>query len=56
MTIERMRIAAVGFMPAQLEPGILYVSKKYRTAAHLCACGCGEKVRTQLGSLVSPRP
>ena len=51
MTTERMRLEAVEFMPAQLEPGILYVSKKYRTAAHLCACGCGEKVRTQLGDL-----
>jgi hypothetical protein len=51
MTVERMRLQAVEFMPAQLEPGVLYVSKKYRTAAHLCACGCGEKVRTQLGKL-----
>jgi hypothetical protein len=49
--IERMRLEAVQFMPAQLEPGVLYVSEKYRTAAHLCACGCGEKVRTQLGDL-----
>lgn len=39
----------VEFMPKALEPGILYVSKKYGTAAHLCACGCGEKVRTPLG-------
>jgi hypothetical protein len=49
--IERIGLEAVEFMPAQLQPGILYVSKKYRTAAHLCACGCGEKVRTQLGDL-----
>lgn len=49
--IERMRLEAVEFMPAQLQPGVLYVSEKYRTAAHLCACGCGEKVRTQLGDL-----
>src|SRR3546814_3075153 len=49
--IERIRLEAVEFMPAQLEPGVLYVSEKYRTAAHLCACGCGEKVRTQLGDL-----
>jgi hypothetical protein len=39
----------VEFMPKVLEPGILYVSEKYRTAAHLCACGCGEKIRTPLG-------
>ncbi|WP_422126226.1 DUF6527 family protein [Vibrio fluvialis] len=35
-------------MPKQLEPGILYVSKEFHTAAHLCACGCGSKVRTPL--------
>ncbi|WP_406693857.1 DUF6527 family protein [Sphingomonas cannabina] len=36
-------------MPAQIEPGILYVSEEFETAAHLCACGCGSKVRTPLG-------
>ena len=36
-------------MPARLEPGVLYVSQEYETAAHLCACGCGSKVRTPLG-------
>ena len=51
MTIEHMRLEAVEFMPVHLEPGILYASKKYRTAAHLCACGCGEKIRTQLGDI-----
>jgi len=35
-------------MPAQLEPGVLYVSEEFETAAHLCACGCGSKVRTPL--------
>jgi len=48
---ERIRLEVVEFMPTQLEPGVLYVSEKYRTSAHLCACGCGEKVRTQLGNL-----
>ena len=51
MMIKHIRLETVEFMPAQLEPGILYVSEKYRTSAHLCACGCGEKVRTQLGNL-----
>ena len=36
-------------MPKVLEPGVLYVSQEFKTAAHLCACGCGEKVRTPLG-------
>ncbi|WID99529.1 DUF6527 family protein [Bosea vestrisii] len=36
-------------MPKQLEPGVLYVSEKYGAVAHLCACGCGAKIRTPLG-------
>ena len=36
-------------MPKELKPGILYVSREFGTAAHLCACGCGSKVRTPLG-------
>ena len=36
-------------MPKQLEPGVLYVSEEFCTAAHLCACGCGSKIRTPLG-------
>ena len=36
-------------MPSSLEEGILYVSKEFETAAHLCACGCKQKVRTPLG-------
>ena len=36
-------------IPAILENGILYISKKYGIAMHLCACGCGEKTATPLG-------
>ena len=36
-------------MPRELEPGVLYVSDEFETAAHLCACGCGSKIRTPLG-------
>ncbi|MES2674359.1 MAG: DUF6527 family protein [Pseudomonadota bacterium] len=35
-------------MPKELASGVLYVSKEFNTAAHLCACGCGAKVRTPL--------
>jgi hypothetical protein len=34
--------------PRQLEPGRLYVSVRFSTAAHLCACGCGREVITPL--------
>jgi hypothetical protein len=50
MKLETISSRHVEFMPKQLEPGILYVSEKYGTAAHLCACGCGAKIRTPLGS------
>jgi hypothetical protein len=34
--------------PGELEPGRLYVSVKFSTAAHLCACGCRREVVTPL--------
>ena len=36
-------------MPQGLSPGVLYVSEEFGAVAHLCACGCGTKVRTPLG-------
>lgn len=45
----KIELRHVEFMPKVLEPNVLYVSEKYRTAAHLCACGCGDKIRTPLG-------
>lgn len=39
----------VEFIPERLEGGILYVSYRYKTAVHKCACGCGEEVVTPLG-------
>lgn len=50
MKLDRIKLQRVEFMPKQLEPGILYVSEKYRAVAHLCACGCGAKIRTPLGT------
>lgn len=44
----KIRLKRVRAMPARLEPGVLYVSEEFETAAHLCACGCGSKVRTPL--------
>lgn len=39
----------VEFIPEHLEEGILYVSYRYKTVVHKCACGCGEEVVTPLG-------
>jgi hypothetical protein len=36
----------VQHLPDALEPGVLYVSMEYATAAHRCCCGCGEEVVT----------
>ena len=36
-------------MPGKLDPGVLYVSEQLGAAAHLCACGCGSRVRTPIG-------
>jgi len=45
----RIRLQRVHYMPKELEPGALYVSEEFGTAAHLCPCGCGSKIRTPLG-------
>lgn len=36
-------------MPKTLEAGTLYVSEEFGAVAHLCACGCGAKIRTPIG-------
>lgn len=46
----RIELKHVKQMPGHLDPGILYVSLEFGTAQHLCACGCGSKVRTPLGA------
>lgn len=38
----------VDSVPEPPEAGVLYISLKYETAIHLCACGCGTKVVTPL--------
>ena len=38
----------VDVFPKTLEAGKLYISRKFKTAAHLCCCGCGNKVITPL--------
>lgn len=49
MKVSAITLQRVEYMPKELQPGILYVSDKFGTAAHLCACGCGQKIRTPLG-------
>lgn len=37
-------------MPEILDRDILYVSEEFNSVAHLCACGCGTKIRTPIGA------
>lgn len=46
--IERIRTEFVEFIPKTPAGGILYVSRRFNTATHLCCCGCGNKVVTPL--------
>jgi hypothetical protein len=45
---QRFELRKVQYMPAKLDPGVLYVADAFGAAAHLCACGCGTIVRTPL--------
>lgn len=47
--MKTFSVHRVKYMPKELSQGILYVSKEYAVAGHLCACGCGTKVITPLG-------
>jgi hypothetical protein len=44
--IKQLQHRFVDLIPDKTEPGILYVSMEYATAAHRCCCGCGEEVVT----------
>jgi len=46
MSPQRLDAQFVDYIPEKLQPGIIYISKRYRTASHLCACGCGLEVTT----------
>ncbi|MBI6666608.1 hypothetical protein B1F73_21735 [Pseudomonas syringae] len=46
MTIKSLTPQFVESFPQKLEPGELYLAMDFATAAHLCACGCGNKVIT----------
>ena len=45
----KFELQRVHYMPKELKAGILYVSEEFGIAIHLCACGCGSKIKTPLG-------
>jgi hypothetical protein len=46
--LNSIRPEFVDSAPLSLSPGVLYISERFKTALHLCPCGCGEKVITPL--------
>ncbi len=42
--MKTLKVEFVEFIPELLSEGILYISMKYKTARHKCACGCGNIV------------
>jgi hypothetical protein len=46
MRYTKLEHRFVQYIPEQLEPGVIYISMEYATAAHSCCCGCGEQVIT----------
>jgi hypothetical protein len=48
MKVQSLRPEYADFIPRELREGVLYISKKYGTASHLCCCGCGTKIVTPL--------
>lgn len=38
----------VSIIPERIDQGILFISMDYKTAIHLCACGCGSEIVTPL--------
>src|SRR5882724_4175862 len=48
MRQSNLRPEVVEFIPERLNEGTIYISRRYRTASHLCCCGCGLEVVTPL--------
>lgn len=40
MKLNEIKPVYCDTIPKDLEEGVLYISKQYNTAIHLCACGC----------------
>ncbi len=45
---HRLNHKYVEFIPKVLDEGVLYISRRFNTASHLCCCGCSFKVVTPL--------
>lgn len=41
---ESFKLVSCEFIPSDLQSCNFYYSSRFRTSAHLCACGCGSKI------------
>lgn len=48
MKVSALQPKYVDFIPKILDDGVLYVSRRFSTASHHCACGCGTKIVTPI--------
>lgn len=48
--LHRLEAEFVEYVPDKLQSGILYISRRFSTASHLCCCGCGLEVVTPLNA------
>lgn len=46
--MKEFKYKFVDIVPDTIDPGILYISTEYKTAIHICPCGCGNEVVTPL--------
>lgn len=45
-----IKIKFFKFIPDNLEENVLYVSKEFETAIHLCGCGCKTEICTPINN------
>jgi hypothetical protein len=48
MKTATLRPLYVESFPKVLEDGVLYISRSFSTACHLCCCGCGTRIVTPI--------
>ena len=48
--LQEISSVFVDQIPGDLEHGKLYICERYEVCVHLCACGCGVKTVTPLGT------
>ncbi|MEE4197348.1 MAG: DUF6527 family protein [Bacteroidales bacterium] len=46
--MKKLRHEFVEFIPKELEDNVIYISIRFKTVVHKCACGCGNKTVTRL--------